>query len=647
MAPTAPGVSIVEVAPTVHTITGVPTSIAAFIDYFARGPMNEAVMILGTRDFERTFAGLDPKSEASYGIYQFFLNGGAQAYVIRVAAGSPAKATIIAQDAAGGNNVLTVNAASEGSWGNNLRASVDYADAPAGAFNLTVMEVSPQNGRWVVANQESFMALTMNATDPTYVRAVVNASSQLVTVDDPPQNSARPAQSGLVSTAAFPAAVHTNPNPGQPMNIQVSLATASPADNHANVVVSLGTENVTSINDLAHRLQSAVRGQLPAAPGWAQALTRVVGDRVQLVAGPTAPDGIWTIANDGADQTATALNLVGAGNVSAYQLGSTGARAAQAAGQRGDDGSVPGGAQLMGNQGAVPPTGMYALDKVPIFNTLCIPRLGQLTGVNAIAQNDVDAVVAAATTYCRDRRAFFILDTPNTITNIQQMQAWAQSTAYRDDHLAIYFPRVMVPDPLSRFRLRDFGASGTMAGLYARFDDNPGVFRAAAGTDAPLRGVSKLQYRMSDAENGILNPLGVNCLRTFDVFGNLSWGARTLEGADQLASPWKYLAVRRVANFIEETLYEQTKWVIFQPNDEPLWAQIRLNVGAFMNNLFRKGYFQGQSARDAYFVKCDKETTTQNDIDLGVVNLVVGFAPLKPAEFLIIKIQQIAGQLQT
>jgi phage tail sheath protein FI len=151
---------------------------------------------------------------------------------------------------------------------------------------------------------------------------------------------------------------------------------------------------------------------------------------------------------------------------------------------------------------------------------------------------------------------------------------------------------------------------------------------------------------MTDAENGQLNPLGLNCLRSFPVIGRVVWGSRTLRGADQLASEWKYVPVRRLALYIEESLYRGTQWVVFEPNDEPLWAQIRLNVGAFMQNLFRQGAFQGKTPQEAYFVKCDKETTTQNDINLGIVNIVVGFAPLKPAEFVIIQLQQMAGQVQ-
>ncbi len=162
-----------------------------------------------------------------------------------------------------------------------------------------------------------------------------------------------------------------------------------------------------------------------------------------------------------------------------------------------------------------------------------------------------------------------------------------------------------------------------------------------------MRGANALEYDLTDGENGVLNPLGLNALRTFPVYGSVSWGARTLVGADELTSEWKYVPVRRLALFIEESLYRGTQFVVFEPNDEPLWAQIRLAVGSFMNNLFRQGAFQGATPDEAYLVACDSSTTTQADIDLGIVNIVVGFAPLKPAEFVIIQIQQLAGQSQT
>ena len=172
------------------------------------------------------------------------------------------------------------------------------------------------------------------------------------------------------------------------------------------------------------------------------------------------------------------------------------------------------------------------------------------------------------------------------------------------------------------------------------------MWKAPAGTDASLRNAT-ITTIVNDLNNGVLNQLGVNVLRSFPVYGNLSWGARTMRGADQLAHEYKYIPVRRTALYIEESLYQGLKWVVFEPNDEPLWAQIRLNVGAFMNSLFRQGAFQGTTPREAYFVKCDRTTTTQDDINRGVVNIQVGFAPLKPAEFVVLQIQQIAGEIAT
>jgi phage tail sheath protein FI len=177
------------------------------------------------------------------------------------------------------------------------------------------------------------------------------------------------------------------------------------------------------------------------------------------------------------------------------------------------------------------------------------------------------------------------------------------------------------------------------------------VWKAPAGIEANLQGVLGLSIGeapgvLTDSENGLLNPLGINCLRNLPTIGHVVWGARTLDGADVLASQWKYVPVRRLALFLEESLYRGTQWVVFEPNDEPLWSQIRLNLGAFMHTLFRQGAFQGTTPKEAYFVKCDKDTTTQADIDNGIVNIVVGFAPLKPAEFVVIKIQQIVQQAQ-
>ena len=218
---------------------------------------------------------------------------------------------------------------------------------------------------------------------------------------------------------------------------------------------------------------------------------------------------------------------------------------------------------------------------------------------------------------------------------------------FRSRNAALFFPRLRIPDPLLNNQVGEFAPCGAVAGVFARTDAARGIWKAPAGLDASLNGVPQLRSVLTDAENGQLNQLGINCLRSFPAAGRVVWGARTLRGADQLADEYKYIPVRRTALYIEESLYRGLQWVVFEPNDEPLWAQIRLNVGAFMHTMFRQGAFQGASPRDAYFVKCDSEVTTQDDINRGVVNVLVGFAPLKPAEFVIISIQQMAGQIAT
>lgn len=310
----------------------------------------------------------------------------------------------------------------------------------------------------------------------------------------------------------------------------------------------------------------------------------------------------------------------------------------------GDDGLELQDAQISDTSLQAKREGLWALEKADLFNLLCIPPLTREIDVG------IDTTLSAALQYCKERRAMLIVDPPSNWDDPDDVENAITNpilfSLARDRNAAVYFPRLKMPDPLKENRLEEFVPCGVIAGICARTDAQRGVWKAPAGIEASLVGARELSYKLTDGENGRLNPLGVNCLRSFPVIGNVVWGARTLEGADRLASEWKYLPVRRLALFIEESLYRGTQWVVFEPNDEPLWAQIRLNVGAFMQNLFRQGAFQGKTPQEAYLVKCDKETTTQNDINLGIVNILVGFAPLKPAEFVIIKIQQLAGQIQ-
>ncbi len=187
-------------------------------------------------------------------------------------------------------------------------------------------------------------------------------------------------------------------------------------------------------------------------------------------------------------------------------------------------------------------------------------------------------------------------------------------------------------------------ACGAIAGVFARTDDSRGVWKAPAGMDAGISGILQLEINLIEEQSGILNPLGINCLRSLPTIGTVIWGARTLRGADVFSDDYKYVPVRRLALFIEESIDRGTKWAVFEPNDETLWEQIRRSVADFMQNLFRQGAFQGITPDEAYFVRCDDSTITPEDIEQERINITVGFAPLKPAEYVLIQIQQMRLQ---
>jgi phage tail sheath protein FI len=210
------------------------------------------------------------------------------------------------------------------------------------------------------------------------------------------------------------------------------------------------------------------------------------------------------------------------------------------------------------------------------------------------------------------------------------------------DYGAIYYPWVWSADPIGTGRNPKIllPPSGFMAGIYARTDNSRGVFKAPAGTEAGVSGAIAVATTVSDAEQDQLNPIKVNVIRTVPGSGIVVWGTRTI-GSD---AEWRYIPVRRVAIFLRTSIYYGIQWAVFEPNDVGLWASLRLNIRSFMLTQFRAGAFQGSKPDDGFFVKVDSDTTTQADIDNGVVNILVGFAPLKPAEFVVLRLQQKVNQ---
>lgn len=515
--PTYPGVYIEEIPSSVRTIVGVSTSVTAFIGRALKGPVNKPTLIHNIGEFESRFGGLWNKSTMSYAVHQYFLNGGADAIIVRVAH-DDAAATKFAKS----GTTLKFVAATPGEWANNnkFKVVIDYEvdkdqddlTSPH-LFNLKFVETVDG----VDLDRETFLNISHKEDYKRYVVKVLEEESDLVLVDE--------------------------------------------------------------------------------------------GTTAALSARP--PEGDFTV-----------------GTI-----------------EKGDDGHDLDEVDLLGKPEEK--TGIYALEKADIFNLLCIPP-------PAPDGNTTDEfyskVYSDAVTYCKKKRAMLIVDPPSNWNSkddpIDDTIGIDNLGLSRSENAVIYFPRIRAPDPLDENRLRTFPPSGVVAGIMAKTDAQRGVWKAPAGIDAVLTGVADLTVKLTDEENGDLNPQAVNCLRIMPPAGRIVWGARTMKGADRLANQWKYLPVRRTALYIEETLYRNTQWAVFEPNDEPLWGQLRLNVRAFMQDCFNKGAFQGSTPKEAYLVKCDKETTTQTDIDRGIVNIIVGFAPLKPAEFIMIKIQQLAGQVE-
>lgn len=770
--PTYPGVYIEEIPSGVRTITGVSTSVTAFIGYTPAGPANHPKQLFNFGEYERIFGGLHKDSPLSYGVSQFFLNGGGEAWIVRVAQGTATASVTISNPSATPTDVLDIEAKSAGKWGNYLRLDVDYDTTnPDASFNLGVTELVTRGQDLVPNRVESFRNLSMNSESPFYVEKVVEATSDLikakrnaafageiatlpagksisgtitlpgdlastsghnivVSVDGKPAvtvpafdpNSPPPATIPLLRqsiVAAINAELGTNAVSGSESGTATSgvielesgtngdetsaVTISNAANNDVAAALHLGVANggteipATSslrpaqtgtvgiditdktatdlnnksleleistvaggtqpaetvnfgaefsdpmvVNEVATTLQEKIRTLHPDQTLYSNAEVSVVNGALRVVMGGPSPNPVVTFDNPGGLATQLGIRHDQTGvnnNVTRYALGIGEMSEDQTNATQGTDGSKGGVTELIGSESDK--TGIYALADVDIFNILCIPESASLSDAEA------KTLIGKAAAYAQERRAFYIVDPPDVGgATPEKIKEWHAKLGLQSKNSAIYFPRVRLSDPLENYRVGPFAPSGTMAGLYARTDSARGVWKAPAGTEAGLR-VAGLDSPMTDDQNGVLNKLGINCLRTFPIYGRVSWGARTFEGADQKASEWKYVPVRRTALFIEESLFRGLKWAVFEPNGETLWAQIRVAAGGFMNNLFRQGAFKGTSPREAYFVKCDAETTTQNDIDLGIVNVMVGFAPLKPAEFVVIKIQQIAGQVQT
>ena len=678
---TYPGVYIVEVPSSVHTITGVATSIGAFFGQASQGPLDTPIRCQSLTDFIRNFGPPLPGGYLGQMVQQFFSNGGSDCYVVRIAGAGAAPSTVTLKDVAG-NPVLTLNGASQGAWSNNLLVEVDYdTPQPDATFNLTVLYVNQGN----IAQTEKLSSLSMDPASPRFAPTFIAQSSTLLSTPSVQPVNPIPVQPGF-SQARYPFAgladedaigpalaalfdpawggnaninISVDGGPVTPVTLTAAGVNASFADLttyvQAQIFQALGPGSNTSVALTADKSAGASPVfflRLASASGLmtSVAITRAASNDLAaiLMAGVDqggievprysvlrpAPNGVTFTGDTAAVMTDLAaatlgqvtkitvsgvdipVALVPAGNAfykgasatdldgirehlqTIANLVNSGAPGwdATLAGYRlviskvrpnspvdtdssfaivtaGGSNAVPFGngfhiAQARtpltgGNDGGpITPaayqgvellrTGFWALDDVPIFNLMVLPGDGLNT------ETDWQAVRSAAAVYCQSRRAFLLLDAPvgwtkNNLLNAQasEVQNFRAAIGAPTTSCAVFYPRVQVND---NGTLRYMGVSGMMAGVCASTDSARGVWSAPAGSNALLTGVAGLEVNLTDKQNGILNPLGVNCVRSFSV-GYVNWGARTVAGFDNTPhDEWKYLNVRRFALFLEESL---------------------------------------------------------------------------------------------
>jgi phage tail sheath protein FI len=276
-------------------------------------------------------------------------------------------------------------------------------------------------------------------------------------------------------------------------------------------------------------------------------------------------------------------------------------------------------------------SGVSSLEEIDEITMVCMPDLLTAYQRGAIDLDTVQSVQVAMIAHCElmgDRMA--ILDPPPGL-NAQQIKEWRVDKAGYDSRFAaLYWPWIRTGD-------RFLPPSGFIAGIWGRNDDTRGVHKAPA--NEIVRGAIKLETQITRKEHDLLNPVGINCIRAFAGRGIRVWGARTLSSDPA----WRYVNIRRLFNYLEESILTSTNWAVFEPNDQALWAKLRRTISAFLVNEWRKGALFGLTPDEAFYVKCDDETNPTEGIDAGEVVCEIGVAPVKPAEFVIFRLSQYSG----
>jgi len=617
-----PGVFIQEVPSGVQPIEGVSTSTTGFIGKAQMGPLNQARLVTSFSEFKASYGGFLNDGYLAHAALAFFANRGSRLYVVRVARNATTASVTIADRESTPQATLVLSANSAGAWPDDISVTVANGTLDsANEFKLQLTRPAP------AGVLETFDNLSMNPDAANFVDRVVGAGSQYVV------SAANAINSTVSGTSVSPATAGVSlPASNRKLMIDVNgdgpqlITLADPCTSGAEIATAIKNAVTALAPQRASTPAAAYTAFNAAFAAGAYTLTSGVSGKASSVRVSNAPAGNAAtllklgVPNGGTETTGAAVLRPANGT---YLLSGATVGGSVTASTAGSDGITP--------QDSDYQAGFTAFDTVQDVNILAVPGIG--TG----------STVAFGVNYCTQRQdCFFVGDMAPTDKAPADAQAFVNGLATKTSYGAVYFPWPKMVDPTGQSATPILvPPSGFVTGIYARIDSTRGVFKAPAGTEANVGGAVGLAGLMNDAQQDVLNPIGANLIRFFAASGIVVWGARTL--ATQSNPEYRYVPVRRLAIFLERSIYNGTQYAVFEPNDEPLWSSLRLNIGAFMMNQFRAGAFQGSTPSQAFFVKCDAQTNPQSQIDAGIVTVLVGFAPVKPAEFVVIQISQKAG----
>jgi len=647
-----PGVYIEEIPSGSRPIEGVGTSTAAFVGYTSKGPIGEPELILKWDDYDKQYGGIrDTKTikgdPMGFSVSAFFQNGGTKAYIVRItqdwnkddtpAAFDAKKAAAYLDDPSQtGDHGLEFTSVNEGAWANGL--VIRMAVSPI-SNELYDVQIGRLNEDAELDTQESFSGVSINPVHALYIKNVINGVSELVTVDQVPVAAKTITSDSYLGTSTSGSLTG--------VSLDFSAGFTDPLSRTLEIVIDSEAAFTKIISETAFANLAAVASEIEDLVRTGASHERrtnftckAVGDKLVFTSGTREASSRVVIASTAGAPATNAVQTLKL-DVTNGATESTGQQSADAAWPSGaSDDTLSGGAD-----GSAPLTDDYTdvftkFIKYRDINTICLP--GQAWAGDGTGNPVIDAAIGHAS---RMKSRMVIVDPPAD-KELETPKQVIDLTLPSKTYSVLYYPWINVANPFYNAE-KNPGApktvlvppSGYAAGMWAKIDGKRGVWKAPAGLESGLLGVAGLQYVVEDGEQDSLNPLGVNCLRKMPGAGPVIWGARTL--ATKADPEWRYVPVRRTAIMIEQSIYGGIQWAVFEPNDHRLWSSLRGNIGGFMNSLFRVGAFQGEKASDAYFVRCGLgDTMTQAEIDAGQVIVIVGFAPLKPAEFVIVRIQQ-------